>query len=270
MDALLGRYYKADQPGAAVLVMKEGKVVFKKGYGLAHVELGVPLQPDMVFRIGSVTKQFTAAAVLLLAEEGKVDLQAPVGRYLKDLPAAWEKVTVEQLLNHTSGIPSYTNDHAYMAGMREDLTPVRILERVRAQPLLFEPGTNHRYTNTGYVVLGMLLERLSGKPYGEVLQKRLEAQEERQAIRLDPAIFDPFAGRYELAPGFILTFWREGERFFSQATGQRQVEIFPSSPTRYFLKVVEAEVEFVKDGEGKVTEVVLYQGGRRMPGKRLS
>jgi CubicO group peptidase (beta-lactamase class C family) len=499
-----------------VLVMKEGKVVFRRAYGLASVELKVPLQADMVFRIGSVTKQFTAAAVMGLVEEGKVELQAPIGRTLKELPAAWAKVTVEQLLNHTSGIPSYTNDPSFFAGMREDLPPARLLERIKTKPMDFEPGASHQYNNSGYVVLGMLVEQVTGQAYGDFLQKRyfeplglkhtrsglqaglvsglvsgytsgpepapyismsqpfaagallstvddlarwnealqggrvvkpeslarmmaptrtrdgkawpygfgmwslsfhgasyvlhngringfssllladprsrtvavilsnsddlpvdaeylglrllalaagnpipetrtvaveagklarlagsyraegarrtirveggrlfsqvggspaaellpvsetefafqdsdtrlrfalqgdkvlgvhradydgegplqkrLEAGDERQALALDPAVFDALAGQYELAPGFVLKIWREGGRAFSQGTGQPPAEIFPFGPGKFFLKVVEAELEFVKDGEGRVKELVLLQGGEKLAAKRL-
>jgi serine beta-lactamase-like protein LACTB len=173
-DARLSRWFDANQPGAAVLLIQDGKVLFKKGYGLANVELGVPMQPDNVFRIGSVTKQFTAAAVMLLVEESKVDLQAPISRYLEKLPKTWVSVTVEQLLNHTSGIPNYTDSKDYWKHMREDLTPIQLLElSVNKLPLDFESGTQMRYTNTGYILLGMMIEKVSGQPYARFLQKRI-------------------------------------------------------------------------------------------------
>lgn len=176
IDGRLSRWFEANQPGAAVLLMQDGKVLFKKGYGLANVELGVPIQPDMVFRIGSVTKQFTAAAIMLLVEEGKVDLQAPISSYLEKLPKAWKEITVEQLLNHTSGIPNYTRTQYLWEHAREDLTPSQLLEKcVSDRPLDFgdPPGTQIRYTNTGYILLGMIIEKVSGQPYARFLQKRL-------------------------------------------------------------------------------------------------
>jgi serine beta-lactamase-like protein LACTB len=173
-DARLSRWFDANQPGATVLLMQDGKVLFKKGYGLANVELNVAMQPDMVFRIGSVGKQFTAVAVMLLVEEGKVDLQAPISQYLENLPKAWKAVTVEQLLNHTSGIPNYTDTKAYWKHMREDFTPTQLLETyVNDLSLDFEPGTQYRYTNTGYVLLGMLIEKVSGQPYARFMRKHL-------------------------------------------------------------------------------------------------
>ncbi len=173
IDGLLGRRYEADQPGAVVLVVKEGKVIHRKAYGLASLELNVPMRPDQVFRIGSITKQVTAAAVLKLAEEGKLDLKAPASRYLEELPKVWDVVTVEQLLNHTAGIPSHKDHPTYKARMREDMTPAELLEAFVANlPLEFEPGTRYRYSDTGYILLGMLLERVSGQAYGELVQKR--------------------------------------------------------------------------------------------------
>ncbi|RPI76289.1 MAG: class A beta-lactamase-related serine hydrolase [Desulfobacteraceae bacterium] len=173
-DARLSRWFKADQPGAVVLLVQDGKVLFKKGYGLANVELGVTMQPDMLFRIGAVTQQFTAAAVMLLAEEGKVDLAAPIARYLEKLPRAWRSVTVEQLLNHTSGIPDFRVSKNFWEHRLERITPNQLLELyVVKMAMDFEPGTQHRYTYTGYILLGMIIEKVTGQSYARFLQKRL-------------------------------------------------------------------------------------------------
>lgn len=173
IDGLLARRYEPDQPGAVVLVLKEGRTVLRKAYGLASLELDVPMRPENVFRVGSLTKQVTAAAVLRLAEEGRLELKAPIARYLEGLPKAWEAVTVEQLLTHTAGIPSHKDQPTYKVRMREDLTPAELLEAFVAHlPLEFEPGTKYRYSDTGYILLGMLIEQLSGQPYGEFVEKR--------------------------------------------------------------------------------------------------
>jgi serine beta-lactamase-like protein LACTB len=172
LDALFAHRYEPGQPGGVVLVMRDGKPLFRKAYGLASLELGVPMQADHVFRIGSITKQITAAAVLKLAEEGKVDLKAPIHRYLEELPKAWEGVTLEQLLTHTGGIPNHTEAPSYWNHIREDLPPSRLLETyVAHQGLDFEPGTHYRYSNTGYILLGMLIEKASGQSYAEFLEK---------------------------------------------------------------------------------------------------
>jgi D-alanyl-D-alanine carboxypeptidase len=172
-DALLAPRFAGDQAGASVLVMKEGKVLFAQGYGLANRELKVPNRPEYVYRIGSVTKQFTAAAVMTLVEAGKVQLDAPIGTYLPDLPEAWRPATVRQLLQHTSGIPSYTDGPEYGAHMREDLSGMTLLTTlVGSKPLDFAPGTQWRYNNSGYFLLGMLVEKVSGQPYATYLQTR--------------------------------------------------------------------------------------------------
>ena len=171
--ALMAPWFAKDQAGATVVVMQEGKTLFAQGFGLAQRELGVPAAPGQVFRIGSITKQFTAAAVMSLVEGGQVTLDAQISRYLEDLPEAWRPVTVEQLLNHTSGIPSYTDDPAYMSHIREDLPGRKLLETtVFARPLDFAPGTQWRYSNSGYYLLGLLIEKVSGKDYAAYLQAR--------------------------------------------------------------------------------------------------
>lgn len=516
-EALLSKRYQADGPGAAVLVIRDGTTLFRKGYGLASVELKVPVNPDMVFRIGSITKQVTAAATLLLVEDGKLDLQAPISRYLDKTPESWAGVTLEMLLNHTSGIPSYTDDPEFMRHFRDDFTPERLLTSfVTKKPLDFEPGTNHRYNNSGFYLLGMIIEKVSGQPWdafmkkrifdplgmtrtrlgtetelipdlvsgytggpvpapylsmtqpgaagalvstvddlakwamalhggkvikaenlarmlaptrtkdgkihpygfgihfrpsqghrlighgggingfvcyletdpttktvavilnnsdrpqgaddyytrrllslaagkpiedpkgvpvppsqlerlagrykgdtgsrqltfqngilclllGETrlpliplsatefqvqgtdtfyrfalegnkvlglhrhaaeeqegpLQQRVDGKDEPQAAPLDPAAFQACEGTYELAPNIVLKFWREGDRAFTQATGQPKAELFSENATTYFLKVVEAKVVFTKGADGKVDSLVLHQNGQQIPAGRV-
>ena len=106
IDDLLQKSYKAGEPGASVIVVKDGKVVFRKGYGKANLELGVAVEPEMVFRLGSITKQFTAVAILVLAEQGKLSIGDEITKYLPDFPAKGQKITIEHLLTHTSGIKS--------------------------------------------------------------------------------------------------------------------------------------------------------------------
>ena len=171
--ALLDPLYQADGPGGAVLVMRGDEVLFRKGYGLASVELEVPIQPGMVFRIGSVTKQFTAAVVLLLAEEGLLDLDAPLRRYLPELPEAWDQATVEQALNHTAGIPDWVCSEAFTRQQREPKTPLAVLLQQQDQPLDFRPGTRWAYSNMGYLGLGLLIERVSGLTYHACLGDRI-------------------------------------------------------------------------------------------------
>ena len=170
LDGLVSPLVEPGGPGCAVLVVKDGRVLLRKAYGLADLAGQVPLRPGDVFRIGSLTKQFTAALVLRRVEEGRLALAAPVRNYVPEVPAAWAKVTVEQCLRHTAGLPEYT-----MAGLREneDLSPDRILQRVRGQSLAFEPGTSWQYSNTGYLLLGMALERVTGRTYARMVAEDL-------------------------------------------------------------------------------------------------
>lgn len=165
--------YPASGPGAAVLVVQDGKPVLRKGYGLAEVELGVPVQPDMVFRVGSVTKQFTAACVLKLADEDRLKLDDDIAKYLPDYPAGGRRVTIEQLLTHTSGIRSYTDMPAWGARMREDWTLQELVDFFKTEPFDFEPGARWHYDNSGYVLLGVILERVTGKKYGDLVSEMI-------------------------------------------------------------------------------------------------
>ena len=152
--------------------MKGGNTLYAKGFGLASLELKVPNAPALVYRIGSVTKQFTAAAIMTLVEDGKVALDAPVSRYLEGLPEAWRGATVQQLLTHTSGIPSYTDGPEYGAHMREDLPGLKLLETlVWKKPLDFPSGTKWHYSNSGYYLLGLIVEKVSGKPYADTRRR---------------------------------------------------------------------------------------------------
>lgn len=172
-DALVSRHYVSGKPGAAVLVKQGDKVLLRKGYGLANVELGVPVKPEHVFRIGSTTKTFTSVAVMQLVEEGKLALDAPLSRYLKDAPKTWEKVSVEHLLTHTSGIPSYTSDIAFLGMVRKDLTVDELIATFKDKLLDFEPGTKWAYNNSGYILLGKLIETVTGKDYYANLKTRV-------------------------------------------------------------------------------------------------
>lgn len=160
-------------PGVSVAVMKDGKRVLAKGYGLADVELNVPATEETVYQLASVTKTFTASAVMMLAKDGKLGLDDKVADRVKNLPDAWKDVTVRHLLNHTSGIKSYTSVDGFEKQMRKDFAPREILEMVAKEPLVFPPGDRWEYSNTGYFLLGLVIEEAAGKPYGEVLTERI-------------------------------------------------------------------------------------------------
>jgi CubicO group peptidase (beta-lactamase class C family) len=173
LDAMLTGLYPKDVPGAAVVAVRDGHTVLRKAYGMADLERGVPLQPDMVFRIGSMTKQFTAVAILMLVEEGKVAVADPITRFLPDYPTGGRTITVEHLLTHTSGIKSYTDMDDFLANMRKDYTVKELIDHFESQPVEFEPGEKYQYDNSGYFLLGAILEKASGMGYEAFLKKRI-------------------------------------------------------------------------------------------------
>lgn len=175
MDRYLRGVFKPEQPGAVVLVMHHGRPLLHRAYGLAHLELHVPMRPDAVFNVASVGKQFTAAVVLKLVEQGKLELGAPVSRYLPEAPAAWQGMTVEHLLSNTSGIANLFEDEAFRARAREDFSPEQLLAWVVAKPLIAAPGTRFAYASVNYNLLGLIVQRVSGRPFDEVVQQLLLA-----------------------------------------------------------------------------------------------
>ncbi len=521
-DHLLTATYPADQPGAAALVMKDGQIVLRKGFGMANLELGTPVSPDMVFELGSITKQFTAASILLLQERGQLRVEDEITKYLPDFPTHGKTITVENLLTHTSGIPSYTGLPEWMPRVREEMRVTDIIAMFKDKPLEFAPGEKWEYDNSGYILLGAIIEKVSGKSYEQFVEEEIfqklgmthsryghaeeiiplraagyekndkgfynarylsmtqpyaagslmstvddlaiwdralsseallkktsldrlftpfkiksglsthygygmgiselagktllahgggifgfttiiaripeerllvvilsnnEASDpqpqtlafhiaakalgqpyedrkpaaldakaldeyvgvyrfgpetvrtisregtkifsqrgggrkgeifassrdnfyfqdddsrlhfrrdakgkvagadmihafgpdevgtktneappkERQTVKVDPAIYDAYAGEYELAPDFSIVITRQGDQIFAQVTGQKKLEIYPESETRFFLKEVDAQLDFQRGTDGKVSGLVLHQGGRDMPGKR--
>jgi D-alanyl-D-alanine carboxypeptidase len=160
-------------PGASVAVVRDGNIILAKGYGMANVELSSPATEQTVYQLASVTKQFTATAVMMLVEEGKVALDEKAVKYIDGLPQAWSHVTVRQLLDHTSGIKSYTGVEGFDKMMRKDFSKPDLLKLVTEAPMDFAPGEKWRYNNTGYFLLGMLIEKVSGKEYGAYLKERI-------------------------------------------------------------------------------------------------
>jgi CubicO group peptidase (beta-lactamase class C family) len=156
-------------PGLSLLVAKEGKIVRADGFGLANVELRVPVTAETVFQSGSVGKQFTATAVMMLVEEGRVGLDDSLTKYFDDAPPAWKDVTVRELLSHTAGFGDYPKDFNF----RKDWTEDELLKLVESIPLAYPPGTKWAYSNLGYLTLGILIRRVTGEFYGDFLQQRI-------------------------------------------------------------------------------------------------
>ena len=174
VDEYMNARLDAKGYGGAVLVMKDGKPVAAKGYGLADADAKTPIKPDTKFRIGSVTKQFTASLILMLQEDGKLNVQDPVCKYLDACPAAWQPVTLHHLLSMTSGITSITSLPNWRTEQRfKDLTPVEAIAQVSSLPLKAKPGEVYEYSNTNYIALGHIIEKVSGKTYEQVLNERI-------------------------------------------------------------------------------------------------
>ena len=418
MEQVVQSYVDSKQFMGSVLVAQDGKVVLNKGYGFANLEWDVPNTPTSKYRLGSLTKQFTAACILLLEERGKLKIADPVKKYMPDAPAAWDKVTIFHLLTHTSGIPSFTGFPDYAASEPFPSTPEKLVARFRDKPLEFQPGEKWNYSNSGYVLLGYLIEKISGQTYSQFVQENIftplgmkdsgydsnsaiiphraagytpipngiknagyidmtiplsagglysttedllrweqglmggkllspaslqkmttpfkqdyafgigvhtekghkiidhnggiegfntilqyypeskltiivlanlngQAPEaiaakladlqhgqsvvlssEKKEISVAPAVLSKYVGTYELMPGFNIVMTLENGQLMTQATNQPKFPLFAQSDTKFFLKVVEAELEFFKDDKGEVTYFMLHQNGRDMKGIR--
>ena len=160
-------------PGLSVAIVREGEALLMKGYGIANLEHDIPATEKTVYEIASVGKTFTATVVMMFVEEGKIELERPISDYLDDLPPAWNSVTVKQILSHQSGIPNYTDAENYWEITRLDLSKAEILALVKHLPLKFRPGEYFSYDNTGYYLLGMILEQIANRSYAELLHERL-------------------------------------------------------------------------------------------------
>lgn len=411
MDQIVQSYVSARTFMGTVLVARGGEILFSKGYGMANLEWDIPNSPSTKFRLGSVTKQFTAASILLLEERGKLQVQDPVKKYMPDAPAAWDKITIFHVLTHTSGIPSFTSFPDYSQTEPFETTPEKLVARFRDKPLDFEPGEKWSYSNSGYVLLGYLIEKISGQSYSTFVQENIftplgmkdsgydsnsriiphrasgytpdkgvpvnagfihmsipfsagslysttedllrwerglfggkvlsaaslqkmttpfkqdyafglgvhtagghkvidhgggiegfnthlayypedkltvivlanlngpasdiagklgaaalgqpvQLTSERKEIAVPRKVLEKYAGAYELKPGFDLVVTLEGDQLMAQATGQPKFPMFAESETKFFLKVVDAQVEFAGD------HLILHQGGQDMTARR--
>ena len=422
-DAYLRAQAEAGFFSGAVLIARGGVPVFAKGYGYANAEWEIPNSTDTRFRIASITKTFTAAMVLLLHETQRLDVGASVCTYLDPCPDAWRPVTVHHLLTHTAGVPNYTDVPDFLDRARTPRPPAEILALVRDRPLEFAPGSRYRYSNSGYLMLGLILERAGGAPYdrlldslilgplglrdtgfdrpapvlprrasgyrpdglalapadhlemswvyaaggmystvgdllkweqalsrGDLLPRRVvdrmwaagvgpygygwqvlapsaqtlqrplvlhagglngfatdllrypgedltvvilanlgtvplpRISRDLSAIALgeaytppvvrrpmvvDPAIYDTYAGVYQLTPQVSVSVAREGDRLIVQATGQPRDVAIPESETRFFSRLVDGQITFAKDAGGRVTQLVIHQGGKDLVASRV-
>ncbi len=420
MEEVVQTYVRDKTFMGAVLVARGSDVILNKGYGSANLEWDVPNTPATKFRLGSITKQFTAAAILLLAERGKLTLDDPIRKHVPDAPAAWDAITIFHLLTHTSGIPNFTSLPDYKTLKLEDTPVAKTIVSVRDKPLEFVPGERMSYSNSGYLVLGYVIERVTGASYekfvtdniftplgmkdsgydsnaaviarrasgympspngpvnagfvhmsiphaagalysttgdllrweqglfgGKVISPAslarmtspfksdyglgvavrtvngrkmvqhgggidgfntflayypddkltvavlanlngeaptqlaakladlayggvVQLPSERKEITLPAATLAKYVGTYEVAPGVNMMMRLVGDRLTTQLTGQQQIPAFAESETKFFLKVVDAQVEFFMDPSGTVTHAVMYQNGRERKVPRTS
>lgn len=420
MDQVVQSYFSSKQFMGSVLVARGSDVLFSKGYGSANLEWDIPNASTTKFRLGSITKQFTAASILLLEEGGKLKVEDPVKKYLPDAPAAWNAITIFHLLTHSSGIPNFTSFPEYAKLEPFPLTPEKIVAVFRDRPLEFAPGEKMNYSNSGYIVLGYLIEKVSGESYSRFVQdniftplnmkdsgydsnsaliahraagytsgpggfvnsgfvhmtipfaagalysttedmlrweqglfggkllsaaslqkmttpfksnhafgvmvetangrkmishgggiegfntflayfpddrltivslgnvngsapqdvatklaavahgEKVELQSGRKEITLPPNELAAYVGTYQLPAGPSAYVRLEGDHLTGQLSGQPRFLLFAESPTRFFLKVVDAQMDFVKNDKGEITEFILHQAGRDQTAVRKS
>jgi len=198
---VLAEMQKQHIPGLALLVSKKGKPIRTEGYGMSNLELNVPAKPETIFQSGSVGKQFTATAVMMLVEAGKVGLEDPLTRYFPDAPSSWKQVTVRELLSHTAGFTDYPQGF----DERKDHTEEELLKIVEAVPLAYPPGTSWSYSNLGYLTLGILIHKVTGEFYGDFLQQEIFRPLEMSTTRIinEADIIPNRAAGYRLVQGEV-------------------------------------------------------------------
>jgi CubicO group peptidase (beta-lactamase class C family) len=203
-EAVIREEMRAQQiPGVGVAVVDHGKVILAQGYGYANLEHSVPVIPDTVFQSGSVGKQFTSAAVMLFVEDGRLSLEDPITRYLPEAPSEWSAIRIHHLLTHTSGIRDYGYEASY--DTRRAVTEDELVRMACAQPLEFLPDERYSYSNTGYLLLGAILDRIGGRHYSEVLRDRVFTPLGMKSARLidEAAIVPHRAAGYRLKDGQV-------------------------------------------------------------------
>lgn len=420
VDSLLSIFTKKNMFCGSVLIAKNGKVLLNKGYGMANYSYDIPNSPTTKFKLASVSKQFTAMAIMMLQEKGRLSTDDKLSKFWPEYKFG-EKITVHNLLTHTSGIANLTNLPVFDSINEQPHTLIELMGYFKELPLEFEPGEKFKYSNSGYILLTYIIEKASGKNYGDFMKENIfdplgmknsglypetgilkneaigyhaeeqglekapyinmtipcgagalysttedmytwdraltteklvkkstidkiftaykdgygygwfidnyndhpwifhnggiegfsttisrfpkedmtiimlrnvdnytvlpsariarqimygdkfELPVERKIANVNPSIYKNLCGEFELGPGFVLTISStEENKIYCQATGQSKAEMYPESEYRYFFKVVDAQLEFSKDENGKVNQVTLHQNGAHMPGKKIN
>ena len=199
LDVFMTENFPVSEPGASVLVIKDGETLLRKGYGMANIDAGQPSSPESIYRIGSITKQFTAIAILKLAQENKLSLQDDINRYFPEFTE--KKITIEHLLQHTSGIKSYTSIPSLLTPEKKKagITQKELLEVLKNEAPDFEPGEYFSYNNSGYYLLGMIIEKVSGQKYKDYISEHLlEPLKMKNTFISDKKLPDEVAVGYQI------------------------------------------------------------------------
>lgn len=173
IDAMLLKYFSAKEPGATIVITRHGSILLRKSYGLADTATSQSLRPELSLRTGSLTKQFTAAAIMLLVEQGALSVTDEIEKFLPDYPRHGRHITIEQLLTHTSGIANYTELPTFSAVMRSDVSVEDAIAFFSKIPLRFQPGRRFSYSNSNYFLLGAIIEKVSGESYPEFMRQKI-------------------------------------------------------------------------------------------------
>ncbi|PTM03381.1 MAG: serine hydrolase [Bacteroidetes bacterium] len=173
IDSLLQEKYPSNVPGATFLISKNGNIIYKKAFGLSNLELNLPMQTENVFEIASMTKQFTAISILMLVEKGKMNLDDEITKFIPDYPTNGYKITVHHLLTHTSGIKDFTRVKGLNEISKKDVTPLELIDFFKNEPIDFVPGEQFKYNNSGYVLLGYIVEKVTGQSYSYFVEEQI-------------------------------------------------------------------------------------------------
>ncbi len=171
LDSIFNEQFKPYEPGCAVLVSCKDRIIYKNAFGLADLELNVPVEADMVFEISSITKQFTAIAIMQLAEQEKINLKDSINTYLPDYPTQGYYISIENLLTHTSGIRNFQETVNLDSLRNIDFSPSDFINLFKSSKMDFEPGTSWKYSNSGYFILGYIIEKVSGLTYQQYIEE---------------------------------------------------------------------------------------------------
>jgi D-alanyl-D-alanine carboxypeptidase len=223
VDRLMAQNYGANQPGAAILVSRNGRVILKKGYGMANLEHGIPAGPGTVFRLASLTKVFTSAAIFMLMERGRLNLGDDIRKSLPDFPSATGTITVANLLSHTSGLGEYLERPDNMQWVRNEYALNELIDSFKNKERMFAPGEKDVYCNSNYILLGAIIEKVSGSSYGEFIRtqifeplgmKNSYYDASREIIPGRAAPYEPFRGKNDALDWNLFT----NARFYTMSS----------------------------------------------------